>query len=652
VSFLPILVLGEQSGRLFKPLAYTKTFAMGAAALLAITVVPVLMIYFIRGRIPNEQTNPISRILQRVYQPFFWAAMKGKYLTLLIAALLVASAILPLQQYVFGRQVVGEKLPFLKLSRQIGSEFMPPLDEGDLLYMPTTDPGISVTKARELLQQTDALIKSFPEVHHVFGKIGRGETATDPAPLSMIETTIMLEPDREKWRKRHFDRWFSFLPGWLKKYTLLTYFWPEGRPITIDELSYGWEEPDGTRRPGLDDVVSFPGLTNAWTMPIKTRIDMLSTGIKTPVGIKIMGDDLTVLGDLAERIAAEVRTLPGTLSAYPEKTVGGNYVDFNINRDEIARYGLRVADVQDVILTALGGMNITSTVEGLERYPVNLRYKRELRDNIPALKRALVSTPSGAQVPLAQLAEIEVHKGPPGIKSENARKTAWIYVDLTTSDVGGWVERAKRHVAERVPVPAGYNLVWSGQYEYIQAANRRLAVAVPAVFVLIVLLLYLSHGSWFDTCVVLLAVPFSLIGAIWFMYWADYNMSLAVWVGLIALAGLDAETGMVMLLYLHNSYDRFKAEGRMNSLDDLKAAIHEGAVLRIRPKTMTVMTTMLGLVPIMIGTGTGADVMKRMAAPMFGGLLTSFIMELLIYPVIFLVAKQFELWRLERAARR
>jgi Cu(I)/Ag(I) efflux system membrane protein CusA/SilA len=652
VSFLPIFVLGEQSGRLFKPLAYTKTFAMGAAAILAVTVVPVLMVYFIRGRIPNEQTNPMSRFLQKAYEPFFWTAMKGKYLTLLIALLLVCSAILPLQKYIWGKQVVGERIPFLRLSQQIGSEFMPPLDEGDLLYMPTTDPGISITKARELLQQTDALIAALPEVHHVFGKIGRSETATDPAPLSMIETTIMLEPDHEKWRKRHFDRWFGFLPSWLKKYTLLTYFWPEERPITIDELSYGWEEPDGTHVDGLDDVVSFPGLTNAWTMPIKTRIDMLSTGIKTPVGIKIMGENLATLGDLAERIAAEVRTLPGTLSAYPEKTVGGNYVDFNINRDEIARYGLRVQDVQDVILTALGGMNITSTVEGLERYPVNLRYKRELRDNLPALKRTLVPTPSGAQVPLAQLADIEIHKGPPAIKSENARKTAWIYVDLTTSDVGGWVERAQQYVAQRVAIPPGYNLIWSGQYEYIQAANQRLAIAVPAVFVLIVLLLYLSHGSWFDTCVVLLAVPFSLIGAIWFMYFAGYNMSLAVWVGLIALAGLDAETGMVMLLYLHNSYDRFKAEGRMNSLSDLKTAIHEGAVLRIRPKTMTVMTTMLGLVPIMIGTETGADTMKRIAAPMFGGLLTSFTMELLIYPVIFLVAKQFSLHSEERRAAR
>ncbi len=653
VSFIPIFVLGEQSGRLFKPLAFTKTFAMAAAAVLAVTVVPILMIYFIRGRIMTEEANPISRLLQRVYEPFFWAAMRGKYLTLLIALVLIGSALLPLQKYIFGRQVVGDAVPWLKMSRQIGSEFMPPLNEGDLLYMPTTDPGISITKARELLQQTDALIASFPEVHHVFGKIGRAETATDPAPLSMIETTIMLEPDKSQWRKRKFDRWFAFLPDWLKRYSGLTYFWPEERPITIHELAQEEYDdngkvierytPGGARIYSLNEVVSFPGLTNAWTMPIKTRIDMLSTGIKTPVGIKITGDDLSVLGDLAARITAEVRDLPGTLSVYYDKTVGGNYIDFNIDRDEIARYGLRIDDVQSVVLSAMGGMNITRTVEGLERYPVNLRYKRELRDNLPALKRTLVATPSGAQVPLAQLADVQIHKGPPMIKSENARKSAWVYVDLTTTDVGGWVEQAKSIINEKVPMPAGYNTIWSGQYEYIQAANKRLSVAVPIVFLVIILLLYLAHRSWFDTFVVLLAVPFSLIGAVWFMYIADYNMSLAVWVGLIALAGLDAETGMVMLLYLHNSYDRFKAEGRMKSLADLRAAIHDGAVMRIRPKTMTVMTTMMGLVPIMIGMGAGSQTMKRMAAPMFGGLMTSFIMELLIYPVIFLVAKQFEL---------
>jgi Cu(I)/Ag(I) efflux system membrane protein CusA/SilA len=457
----------------------------------------------------------------------------------------------------------------------------------------------------------------------------------------------MLEPDQTKWRTRHFRRWFGFLPHWLKAYTSLHYFWPEERAITVNELIYGYDEP-GTHVPGLNQVVSFPGLTNAWTMPIKTRIDMLSTGIKTPVGIKIVGDDLAVLADLAERIAGQVRGLPGTLSAYPEKSVGGYYTDLNIDRDEIARYGLRVDDVEDVILSAMGGKNVTATVEGLERYPVNLRYNRELRDNIPALRRTLVATPDGAQVPLAQLADVRVHQGPPSVKSENARRTAWIYVDLTTSDVGGWVARAKRVVADTVPLPPGYSTLWSGQYEYIQAANRRLAIAVPAVVVLIILLLYLSNKSWLDTCVVLLSLPFSLIGAIWFLYWADYNMSLAVWVGLIALAGLSTETGMVMLLYLHNSYDRFQAEGRMNKLADLRAAIHEGAVLRIRPKTMTVMTMMLGLLPIIVGAQTGSDVMKRLAAPMFGGLLTSFVMELLIYPVIFLIAKQFELWRMQR----
>lgn len=649
VSFVPIFVLGEQSGRLFKPLAYTKTFAICAAAILSITVVPTLMIWFIRGRIPSEQTNPISRILQRVYNPFFWLALKGKFLTMLIALVLIASSILPLQEYVFGSQVIGDKIPWLKLDRQIGSEFMPPLNEGDLLYMPTTDPGVSITKAREILQQTDALISSFPEITRVFGKIGRAETATDPAPLSMIETTITLEKDKSKWRKRRFERPFAFLPSFAKTYTGLTYFWPEERPITVDELIYGYNE--GQKHiPGLNDVVSFPGLTNAWTMPIKTRTDMLSTGIKTPVGIKIMGDDLDTLGALAERVASEARNLPGTLSAYPEKTVGGNYVDFDIDRDEVARYGLSVDAVQQVILTALGGMNITWTVEGLERYPINLRYKRELRDNLPALRRTLVSTPSGAQVPLAQLANIRIHKGPPAIKSENARKTAWIYVDLTTKDVGGWVDKAQKVINDKVELPPGYSIVWSGQYEYIQAANQRLAIAVPCVFVIIILLLYISHGSWFDTAVVLLAVPFSLIGAVWFMYLAGYNMSLAVWVGLIALAGLDAETGMVMLLYLHNSYDDFKARGQMNNMKDLAAAIHEGAVLRIRPKTMTVMTTMLGLVPILIGTQTGSDVMKRMAAPMFGGLLSSFAMELLVYPVIFLVAKQAQMWWAKRKA--
>ncbi len=713
VSFLPVFVLGEESGRLFKPLAFTKTFSMASASLVAITIIPVLMISFITARvlpkawgwwrnllvtltsmlvpawlfyvgwlplgdldpyrhwvalgwailtgmllvpqkIIHEHVNPISKLLQWMYHPFFVIAMKLRYVTLTLAVLLVLSAIPPLVG-LKATPVVGPWLAetFPALARALpglGREFMPPLDEGDLLYMPTTDPAISITKARELLQQTDALIRSFPEVHHVFGKIGRSESATDPAPLSMLETTIMLEPDRSKWRTRDVDRWFSFLPKVLKTYSGLTYFWPEQRPITVDELCYGWQEPDGRNVPGLDDVVAFPGVTNAWTMPIKTRIDMLSTGIKTPVGIKIMGDNLTTLGDLADRIAAEVRTLPGTLSAYPEKTVGGKYVEFDINRDEIARYGLRVMDVQDVILTALGGMNITQTVEGLERYPVNLRYKRELRDNLPALRRTLVPTPSGAQVPLAQLADVRIVEGPPMIRSENARKTAWIFVDLTTTDVVGWIDRAKQLLDERVEIPAGYNLIWSGQYEYIQEATARLKLVIPLAAVVIIFLLYAHSRSWFRTIVVLLAVPFSLVGAVWILWLLDYNLSLAVYIGMIALAGLDAETGMVMLLYLDNSYERFKSEGRMSSFTDLWDAIHDGAVMRIRPKTMTVATTFIGLVPLLWAEGTGADTMRRLAAPMIGGLATSFIMELLIYPVIFLVAKQFELWREQRQA--
>ncbi|OQZ02006.1 MAG: hypothetical protein B6D36_13580 [Planctomycetes bacterium UTPLA1] len=686
---------------MFKPLAFTKTFAMAAASVLAITIIPVLMLSLITSRVLpkewgwrrnlsitlgvmfmpaaliwiaplgaydqyrywimlawvilagmllvpqkifHERVNPISKVLQWLYNPFFGFAMQHRKKLILMAILFAFSGLFPLM----GTRrvpVVGSTLAkwFPRLDATfpgLGREFMPPLDEGDLLYMPTTDPAISITKARELLQQTDAIIASFPEVHHVFGKIGRAETATDPAPLSMIETTIMLEPNREKWRKRRFDRWFGFLPAWTKDWSGLSTFWPEERPITIDELCYGYG--DGEEHvPGLNEAVAFPGLTNAWTMPIKTRIDMLSTGIKTPVGIKIMGDDLDVLSDLAERIAAEVRTLPNTLSAYPEKTVGGLYADFNIDRDEIARYGLTVADVQDVILSAMGGMNVTWTVEGLERYPINLRYKRELRDNLPALRRALVSTPSGAQVPIAQVADVEIVPGPPMIKSENARKTAWIYVDLTTSDIVGWIDRAKALVRDTVPLPAGYNIVWSGQYEYIQSANRRLAVAVPAALGAIIFLLYVGTRSWFRTILTLVTFTYTLAGAFWFLYFLDYDMSLAIVVGLIALAGLDAETNLVMLLYLDNVYDSFKSQGRMRHLRDLWEAIHEGAVMRIRPKTMTVATTFMGLVPLMWAEGTGADTMRRLAAPMIGGLATSFFGELLVFPAIYFVYKRF-----------
>ncbi|GMU21707.1 MAG: cation transporter [Phycisphaerae bacterium] len=711
VSFLPVFALGEQSGRMFKPLAFTKTFSIAAASFLAITIIPVLMILFIKDRqlpkewgwkkngaitlltiivpavliffvpleglddyrvwlavgwmvlaglvlipqrIISEENNPLSRILQWIYTPLFNVAMRIRWGMILLAITLAMSSLLPLMGAA-NLPRIGPKLVKLwpaldNVFPGMGREFMPPLEEGDLLYMPTTDPGISITKARELLQQTDALIMTFPEVHHVFGKIGRAETATDPAPLSMVETTIMLEQDKTKWRQRDVERWHDFMPDWLTRYTGVQTLFPNQRPITTDELTYGWEE-DGEHVPGLNDVVSFPGLTNAWTMPIKTRIDMLATGIKTPVGIKIMGDDLGVLADIAEQIATQVRTLPGTLSAYPEKAVGGNYVDFEINRDEVARYGLKVGDVQDVILSALGGMNITSTVEGLERYPVNLRYKRELRDNIPALKRTLVWTPSGAQVPLAQLADIRIHKGPPSIKSENARKTAWIYVDLTTSDVGGWVDNARHHVAQNVTLPAGYNLTWSGQYEYMQEAAKRMQIVVPITAVVIILILYISTRSWFRTILTVVTFTYTLSGSIWFLYLLDYNLSMAVYIGMIALAGLDAETNLVMLLYLDNTVDKYKSKGRMKNLTDLKDAIYEGAVLRIRPKTMTVATTFLALVPLMWAEGTGADTMRRLAAPMIGGLFTSFVGELLIFPGIFFVYKRFEMWREHRQAK-
>jgi Cu(I)/Ag(I) efflux system membrane protein CusA/SilA len=422
----------------------------------------------------------------------------------------------------------------------------------------------------------------------------------------------------------------------------------------LDELIYGYEVPsprggEDIHIPGLNDAVQIPGLTNAWTMPIKTRIDMLSTGIKTPVGIKVMGPDLRTLADISNQIANVVKTADGTgaytVSAFPEKSVGGNYLDFKINRDEIARYALTVGDVQDVIMSALGGMNVTWTVEGLERYPVNVRYPHELRDNIEALRQTLVATPAGTQLPIGQLADINVHKGPPMVKSENARLTSWVFVDIAGIDVGTYVANAQRAVAQQVDLPAGYSVIWSGQYEYMQAARQRLMIAVPLAGVAILLLLYVATKSWLRVGIVLLAVPFSLVGAAWLLYFLDYNMSLAVWVGVIALAGLDAETGLVMLLYLDNSYERFESEGRMKSRADLWHAIHDGAVQRIRPKTMTVMTTFIGLFPLLWASGAGADTMRRLAAPMIGGLATSFIAELLLYPVLFYIAKSVVLHR-------
>ena len=505
---------------------------------------------------------------------------------------------------------------------RLGSEFMPPLYEGDLLYMPTTLPGISVTKARELLQQTDRIIAKFPEVHHVFGKIGRAETATDPAPLSMVETTIMLKPEEE---------------------------WPavDVTDARSGAIAHRRRTPDELVD-ALNAAVQFPGVTNAWTMPIKTRIDMLSTGIKTPVGIKVSGADLSTLQSIGEQIEATMRRVPDTLSVYAERVVGGNYINFDIDREAIARYGLTLGDVQDVIASAIGGMNVSTTVEGLERYPINLRYPRELRDNLDLLRAILVPTPRGQHIPLGQLAHLEVVKGPPSIKSENSRPNAWIYVDIRGIDVGTYVERAQRAVQQaidrkEIELPAGYTISWSGQYEYMLRAQQRLLVIVPITLMIIVLIIYLNTGSLFETFVVLLAVPFSLVGAIWLIWYLGYNMSIAVWVGMIALAGLDAETGVVMLLYLNVSYEEWHRKGVMRTLGDLREAIYHGAVQRVRPKAMTVSVILAGLLPIMWSHGTGADVMKRIAVPMVGGVVTSFVMELLVYPAIYFVWKG---WRL------
>ena len=710
VSFLPIFLLPGQSGRLFTPLAVTKTLAIAAGAVLAVTLIPVLMIYFIRERglglaprlagpgtgtrkvaalnmmvnvgiiigpavvlafiplgdhdewrwwlaigwailaavivlpqrIVSEERNPISRVLQRLYDPAFAVVMRFKFITLLLATGLVTSTLYPWSQ--------------------LGSEFMPPLDEGDLLYMPTTDPGLSITKAREILQQTDKLIAQFPEVDTVFGKIGRAETATDPAPLTMIETTIVLHRDPAKWRHVPIQRFYTNWPDWLS--WLPRQFISSTRPITQDELVYGYTIPaslagtPGSKAardvtvPGLNDAIQLPGVANAWTMPIKTRLDMLSTGIKTPVGVKLMGEDLGVLAGLAEQVSLALRTDPRTAgttaSAFADKAVGGRYLDIIPDRDAIARYdGLTLGDVQDTLMSAVGGMNVDTTVEGLERYPINVRYPRELRDDPRKLQDLLVTyrdmQGSFQALPLGQLADIRVTSGPPMIKSENARRTAWVFVDTQNIDLGTYVENAKQVMQEKLELPPGYSIAWSGQFEHLEEARPRLLAAGALAGVVIIVLLYAATRSWLRVGIVLLAVPFSLVGGLWLVYLLDYEMSIAVWVGIIALAGLDAETGLVMLLYLDNSYNRFKREGRMNTPADLYKAVHDGAVQRIRPKTMTVVTTFAGLLPLMWADGAGADTMRRLAAPMIGGLTTSFLLELLLYPVLFYLAKRLTL---------
>ena len=604
VSFVPVFTLQEQSGRLFKPLAYTKTYAMGAAALLSITIVPVLMGWFIRGKIKPEHANPVNRFLIRIYHPMVDLVLKWRMATLAIALVAVLSIAWPLSK--------------------MGSEFMPPLYEGDLLYMPTTLPGLSVTKAKEILQQTDRIIRQFPEVHHVFGKVGRAETATDPAPMMMIETTIMLKPEDE-WRKVPVQRFYSGWPDWLELAKKpLRLVWPEQKTISVEELTTE-----------LNSAIQFPGLTNAWTMPIKTRTDMLSTGIKTPVGIKIMGEDFNTLSRIGAEVEAVVRTVPGTLSAIAERAAGGFYIDYKIDRAAAARYGINVADIQDVFQTAVGGMSIAETVEGLERYSISVRYDRDFRSDLDALGRVLVGGPMGRQIPLNQLGTISVRNDPDSIKSENSRRTAWVYVDIKGIDVGTYVDNARQAVAEKVKLPAGYNIVWSGQFEYMQKAKERLLVIIPLTILIIFVIIYINTKSLVKTGIVFLAVPFSLVGAFWYMYLLDYHTSIAVWVGVIALAGLDAETGVVMLLYLDLAHKLWDDKGRMLTRGDLVQAIHHGAVKRIRPKIMTICVIIAGLLPIMWSHGAGADVMKRIAAPMVGGVVTSGVMELLVYPVIF-----------------
>jgi Cu(I)/Ag(I) efflux system membrane protein CusA/SilA len=585
--------------------------------------------FFIRGKLPSEEKNPINRLLIWLYHPLIDWVIRWRKLVLIIAALVVVWVFFPWNRLVTNRLAEGRLKEFAASAgklfpyQNIGSEFMPPLYEGDLLYMPTTFPGISPTKARQILQQTDRIIRTFPEVQQVFGKIGRAETATDPAPFDMIETTIMLKPE-EEWPVMEFRNAAGRV---------------ERRRRTPDDLI-----------DALNAAVQFPGLNNAWTMPIKTRIDMLATGIKTPIGIKVAGPDLAELERIASEIEAVVKTVDGTLSAFAERTMGGNYIEFHINRDEIARYGLTVGAVQDVLEVALGGMPLTTTVEGLERYAVNLRYSRDFRENLEALREIIVPTPTGAQVPLGQLAAIQVVHAPMGIKSEAAVPNAWIYVDVKGVDIGSYVKNARSAVdqavaAGQVRLPKGYNIFWSGQYEYMLRAQQRLMVVVPLTLLIIVLIIYLNTRSAIKTAIVLLAVPFSLVGAFWVIYLLDYNLSVAVWVGLIALAGLDAETGVVMLLYLDLAYEEWRKEGRLHNVTDLRDAIYHGAVKRVRPKAMTAAVIMAGLLPIMWSHGTGADVMKRIATPMVGGVVTSTIMELAVYPAIFYI------WRARKLSR-
>jgi copper/silver efflux system protein len=630
VAFMPVFTLIDQEGRLFRPLAYSKNLAMAIAALLAITLDPAMRMLFARvepfklrprplawlvngalvGKYYSEERHPISAFLHRIYEPPCRFVVRHAKVTIAVAALLVVSTI-----------------PFyLKL----GSEFMPPLREGTILYMPSAvEPGMSIAEAQRALQVQDKILKTFPEVERVFGKAGRANTSTDPAPFTMMETTVVLKPEGA-WRER--PRWFSsWAPGWMKGVL---------RPFWHDRIS----EEDLIQE--MDEALRLPGISNAWTMPIKGRLDMLSTGIRTPVGIKVSGADLAVVEKTAKDIEAAVQHVPGTRSVYAERVAGGYFLDFVLKRDQLARYGLSVDDANMLVMTAVGGDNQTTTVEGRERYGVNVRYARDYRDDLASLRRVLLPLPGGkGQIPMEEIADVKLAQGPSMIRDENGLLAGYVYVDFDTSktDVGRYVARAKEAVAANVKLPAGYSLAWSGQYENMIRVKERLKLIIPLTLVLIFGLLYMNTKSAFKASIVMLAVPFSAIGAVWLLWMLDYNVSIAVWVGLIALMGLDAETGVFMLLFLDLSYDEHRKKGLVTDERGLVEAIIHGAVKRVRPKMMTVLAAMMGLLPIMWSTGTGSDLMKRIAAPMVGGLATSFLLELLVYPAIYFLWKKREL---------
>ena len=637
VSFLPIFTLVAQEGRLFKPLAFTKNFSMAFAAVLAITLMPALITLVTRaepfsfrprwlarivnavwvGKIYSEERHPLSRPLIAAYRPVVEIALRFRWAVIALAVVAVALTV-PIYQ-------------------RLGSEFMPPLNEGSILFMPTAVPGMSITEATRILQTQDKILAQFPEVESVFGKIGRSRSPTDPAPLSMVETTILLKP-QDEWRQVEQQRWYSswapnFIKDWMRE------MWPEARPMTWDELVAD-----------MGPHVRFPGMANIWWMPVQTRTEMLATGMRSNLGVKVFGPELATIEEIAVEIEEALRNVPGTRSVFAERVTGGYYVDFDIRREAAARYGLTVGDVEDVIETAIGGKNIAQTVEGRERYPINVRYLRELRDDAEKLRDVLIATPTGAQIPMSLVSDIRYSKGAPQIRDENGQVVGYVFVDVEHKDYEGYIRQAQQVVRENVALPPGYRIEWAGQYKYLLRTREHLKVILPLTLFIVIVLLYLNTGSGIKTAIVLLAVPFSAIGAIWLLYWLGYNISVAVWVGLIALLGVDAETGVFMLLYLDLAFDDRKKKGLMRSMEDLKEAIIEGAVKRVRPKVMTVATTFIALAPIMWSTGTGADVMRRIAAPMVGGILTSFLMELVVYPPIYQIWRGFEVRRAQREA--